>query len=127
VASNVSADPPDSSQALRTTSAHASPAIPTSSEGSWLRTVGEAIRSPEARERQLVTRIPHPQTGWIPSVALPIRYSRTPIVDPVAAPSVGQHTNEVLHHILGYGEDRMARLAEEGAFGDLQRKQAAQV
>ena len=28
-----------------------------------VRTVGEAIRSPEARERALVTRIPHPQAG----------------------------------------------------------------
>ena len=28
-----------------------------------VRTVGEAIRSPEARERKLVTRIPHPKTG----------------------------------------------------------------
>ena len=40
-----------------------------------VRTVGEAIRSPEARERQIVTRIPHPKVGWVPNVRLPIRYS----------------------------------------------------
>jgi hypothetical protein len=31
-----------------------------------VRSVSEAVRSPEARERQLVTRIPHPQGGWAP-------------------------------------------------------------
>jgi crotonobetainyl-CoA:carnitine CoA-transferase CaiB-like acyl-CoA transferase len=90
-----------------------------------LRSVGEAIRSPEARERRLVTRIPHPETGWVPNVALPIRYSRTPVVDPVAAPTVGQHTNDVLRDLLGYDQDRLAQLAEAGAFGGHQRKQAS--
>ncbi len=90
-----------------------------------VRTVGEAIRSPEARERQLVTRIPHPRAGWIPNVRLPIRYSRTPVADPVAAPAVGQHTDEVIREILGYDEDRLARLSEAGAFGDQARPRAS--
>jgi crotonobetainyl-CoA:carnitine CoA-transferase CaiB-like acyl-CoA transferase len=82
-----------------------------------VRTVGEAIRSPEARERGIVTRIPHDTLGWVPNVNLPIRYSRTPIVDPVAAPAVGQHTEAVLRELLGYGDERLARLAEAGTFG----------
>jgi crotonobetainyl-CoA:carnitine CoA-transferase CaiB-like acyl-CoA transferase len=82
-----------------------------------VRTVGEAIRSPEARERKLVTRIPHPQTGWVPNVRLPIISSQTPIADPVAAPAVGQHTNEVIREILGYDEAHLSRLAKAGAFG----------
>jgi crotonobetainyl-CoA:carnitine CoA-transferase CaiB-like acyl-CoA transferase len=82
-----------------------------------VRTVGEAIRSPEARERGIVTRIPHDTVGWVPNVNLPIRYSRTPIVDPVAAPAVGQHTEVVLRELLGYGDERLARLAEAGTFG----------
>jgi crotonobetainyl-CoA:carnitine CoA-transferase CaiB-like acyl-CoA transferase len=89
-----------------------------------VRTVGEAIRSPEARERKLVTRIPHPATGWVPNVRLPIRYSRTPVADPVAAPAVGQHTGEVIREILGYDEGRLARLAEAGAFGPPAPEQA---
>jgi crotonobetainyl-CoA:carnitine CoA-transferase CaiB-like acyl-CoA transferase len=80
-----------------------------------VRTVGEAIRSPEARERGLVTRIPHSKLGWVPNISLPIRYSLTPIADPIAAPAVGQHTREVLREILGYDEERLAQLA--GAFG----------
>jgi crotonobetainyl-CoA:carnitine CoA-transferase CaiB-like acyl-CoA transferase len=87
-----------------------------------VRTVGEAIRSPEAREREIVTRIPHPKVGWLPNVRLPIRYSRTPIVDPVAAPAVGQDTKEVLSELLGYDEDRLAQLAQAGALGGHQRR-----
>jgi crotonobetainyl-CoA:carnitine CoA-transferase CaiB-like acyl-CoA transferase len=92
-----------------------------------VRTVGEAIRSPEAREREIVTRIPHPKVGWVPNVRLPIRYSRTPIVDPVAAPAVGQHTKEVLCNLLGYDEGRLARLAGAGALGaDHRRPESAE-
>jgi len=82
-----------------------------------VRSVGDAIRSPEARERRIVTRIPHDRVGWVPNVSLPIRYSETPIADPVAAPAVGQHTESVLRELLGYDDRRMASLAEAGAFG----------
>jgi crotonobetainyl-CoA:carnitine CoA-transferase CaiB-like acyl-CoA transferase len=71
-----------------------------------------------------VTRIAHPEVGWVPNVSLPIRYSRTPVVDPVVAPAVGQHTNAVLRTLLGYDDDRLACLAEAGAFGEQQRKPA---
>jgi crotonobetainyl-CoA:carnitine CoA-transferase CaiB-like acyl-CoA transferase len=82
-----------------------------------VRTVGEAIRSPEAREREIVTRIPHETLGWVPNVSLPIRFSHTPVVDPVAAPAVGQHTEQVLRDVLGYDDERLARLAQAGTFG----------
>lgn len=82
-----------------------------------VRSVGDAIRSPEARERRIVTRIRHEKAGWVPNVSLPIRYSGTPIADPVVAPSVGQHTDCVLRDLLGYDDGRMAGLADTGAFG----------
>lgn len=82
-----------------------------------LRTVGDAIRSPESRERALVTRIAHPQLGWLPNIRLPIRYSETPVADPVAAPSIGQHTQEVLRDVLRYSDDRIAALVARGAVG----------
>lgn len=87
-----------------------------------VRSVGEAIRSQEARERQLVTRILHPDAGWLPNVALPIRYSGTPIADPVAAPTVGQHTQAVLRELLGYDDQRLDELTAAGAFGVITRR-----
>ncbi len=82
-----------------------------------VRSVSEAIRSPEARDHALVTRIPHPVLGWIPNVRLPIRYGSTPLADPVAAPRVGEHTTQVLASVLGLDRKELERLAAAGAFG----------
>lgn len=82
-----------------------------------VRTLGEALASDEARARGVVTRIAHPEAGWIPNVELPITFSETPVVDPVPAPSVGQHTAEVLRELLGYDEGRIAKLTASGVIG----------
>ncbi len=82
-----------------------------------VRTVGEAIRSPEARDHELVTRIPHPVLGWVPNLRLPIRYELTPMANPMAAPAVGQHTREVLRSVLGLSDARLGELERAGAFG----------
>lgn len=82
-----------------------------------LRTVGDAVRSGEARERQIMTRLPHVELGWVPNMASPIRYSQTPLADPVVAPSVGQHTDEVLAQWLSLSDEALADLSNTGAFG----------
>jgi crotonobetainyl-CoA:carnitine CoA-transferase CaiB-like acyl-CoA transferase len=90
-----------------------------------VRNVGDALRSPEAKERNLVTRVEHPQLGWIPNVRLPILYSGTPLADPQPAPAVGQHTQEVLAEVLGYDEARIAQLRACGALEPTPTKKAA--
>jgi formyl-CoA transferase len=83
----------------------------------YLRTVQEAFNSPEVRERHRISQIPHPTAGSVPNIESPIHLSLTPVVDPVAAPLLGEHTKEVLRRRLGYDETRMAALAEAGVFG----------
>lgn len=82
-----------------------------------VRTVGEAMRSAEAEARRVVTHIPHPTLGRIPNIASPIRYARTPMVDPSPAPNIGQHTEVVLQEILGWTATKVAEMARSGAFG----------
>jgi crotonobetainyl-CoA:carnitine CoA-transferase CaiB-like acyl-CoA transferase len=82
-----------------------------------VRTLAEALTSEEARQRQRVTRIPHPDVGWIPNMPLPFRLADTPPVDPTPAPSIGQHTAQVLHDVLGLSAERVQALAQRGAFG----------
>jgi len=82
-----------------------------------VRTVGEAIRSEEARERALVTRIPGRDGRWLPNLTLPIRYAGTPLADPVAAPTVGQHNRDVLCGVLGYDDAQIQAFSDAGAFG----------
>ena len=82
-----------------------------------LRMVEDAVRSPEARERALMTRIPHPAMGWMPNMTSPIRYAGTPLADPRPAPAVGEHNHEVLGDWLGLGPADLATLEDAGAFG----------
>ncbi len=83
----------------------------------YLRTVEEAFNSPEVRERHRLSQIPHPVAGVVPNIETPINLGLTPVVDPVAAPLLGQHTREVLRERLGYDDARIAALADAGAFG----------
>lgn len=82
-----------------------------------VRTVGQAMRSAEAGARHLVTHIAHPVLGQIPNIASPIRYARTPMVDPTPAPAIGQHTGEVLQDVLGWAPEKIDQMAQSGAFG----------
>ena len=82
-----------------------------------IRNLPDALRSPEARSLDLVSRIEHPVLGWIPHVRLPLRMGGTPVADPRPAPSVGENTDEVLAGTLGYGADRIAQLRKGGALG----------
>ncbi len=45
----------------------------------------------------------------------PIKFVNTPLSQPTRAPTVGQHTDEVLQSVLGYDDDRIAALRETGA------------
>src|SRR6202453_176140 len=83
----------------------------------YLRTVEEGLHAPEVRDRHRLSQIPHPTAGSIPNIETPLRMELTPVVDPVAAPLLGEHTRAVLHKTLGYDDARIAALAEAGAFG----------
>ena len=50
-------------------------------------------------------------------MAPPWRFAGTPVADPVAAPTVGQHTHEVLRELLDCSDARLAELKAAGAFG----------
>jgi crotonobetainyl-CoA:carnitine CoA-transferase CaiB-like acyl-CoA transferase len=83
----------------------------------YLRTVEEGFNAPEVRERHRLSQIPHPTAGSVPNIETPLRLELTPVVDPVAAPLLGEHTRAVLLKTLGYDERRIAMLAAAGAFG----------
>ena len=90
-----------------------------------VRTVAEAIRSPEARARGLVSRVRDSRGRWVPNVASPIRYERTPLARQRAAPGVGEHTRQVLGEVLGLDPTALAELEAAGAFGAVAPAEAA--
>lgn len=82
-----------------------------------VRTLAEAFASPEMAARGLARSVPHDTAGSVPNIGPPFRFSYTPTATPVAAPSLGQHTQAVLEDLLGYDAARQASLAASGALG----------
>jgi crotonobetainyl-CoA:carnitine CoA-transferase CaiB-like acyl-CoA transferase len=74
----------------------ASTGIPTGT----VRKIGEALESPEARARGMVSTVQHPKLGELRLVSSPIRMSGTPVREPKAPPMLGEHTDEVLRELL---------------------------
>jgi crotonobetainyl-CoA:carnitine CoA-transferase CaiB-like acyl-CoA transferase len=47
----------------------------------------------------------------------PVKFVGEELPEPTMAPTVGEHTHEVLAKVLGYDEEKIAKLKEAGAFG----------
>lgn len=78
-----------------------------------VRDLTEALHAPEVRARHLVGEVEHPKAGKVETVTSPIRYSATPVRQPVAAPTLGQHSAEVLRG-AGFTAAEIADLAAKG-------------
>ncbi len=75
-----------------------------------VRTVPEALSSPEAAEREMVVRV-----GGVPMVAPVPKLNKTPARVVSRPPRLGEHTDAVLADLLGYDPARIAGLRAAGA------------
>jgi crotonobetainyl-CoA:carnitine CoA-transferase CaiB-like acyl-CoA transferase len=57
----------------------------------------------------------HPEVGRRQHAGIPWKMSRTTTAVRAAAPTIGQHTDEVLIGLLGYSKDDVAQLRAAGA------------
>lgn len=73
----------------------------------------EALNDPQVRHRRMVIDVPHPTEGTAPQVGIPIKLSDTPGSVRRLAPSLGEHTDEVLKE-LGYSQQAIAELRHQG-------------
>jgi len=78
--------------------------------------VAQALKEPHTIARGLIAKTEHPVWGEIEQVVSPVRFGTEEITHR-RAPLRGEHSADVLAALPGYTAERIAELAEAGAFG----------
>jgi CoA:oxalate CoA-transferase len=83
-----------------------------------INTIDDVVRDPNVAHRNMIVEVDQPLVGPVRIVGSPFHLSETPAAVNCPAPLLGQHTEEVLAHTLGYSQDRIEELiSDRVAFG----------
>jgi crotonobetainyl-CoA:carnitine CoA-transferase CaiB-like acyl-CoA transferase len=74
----------------------------------------EVFSDPQVQARGMVDRWQHPLRQELRLTASPLRLDKTPVRRQHPPPLLGQHTEEVLHELLGWDAARVAALRAQG-------------
>jgi formyl-CoA transferase len=77
-----------------------------------INTIDQVFADPQVQAREMQVNLPHPTAGEIHMVGSPLKLSRTPVEIKASPPLLGQHTEEILIHYLGYSPDEITHLRE---------------
>jgi crotonobetainyl-CoA:carnitine CoA-transferase CaiB-like acyl-CoA transferase len=77
-------------------------------------TTADVAADPVLAARDFWVELPHPECTGARHAGIPWRLSGTPLTVRRAAPTVGQHTDEVLREVLGLTDSDIAGLRGEG-------------
>ena len=76
----------------------------------------EVYADPQVRARDMVVETEHPVAGRVRNIGIPIKLSETPGAFRRPAPTLGQHTDEILRE-LGVSDERVSELRAAGVVG----------
>lgn len=76
----------------------------------------ELAEEPSLRETGTIVEVDHPTRGKYLTVGNPVKLSDSPS-EVVRSPLLGEHTEEILSQVLGYGDEELERIRESGAIG----------
>ena len=74
----------------------------------------KVVSHPQVQEREMITRIAHQITGEVEVPGVPIKLSETPGDVDAPAPSLGEHTAQVLTGLLKMHPDEVEQLKRDG-------------
>lgn len=73
----------------------------------------QVFDDPQVRQRQMAVEVEHPKAGRLTITNSPLRLSRTPGQVRTPSPTLGQHTDAILHS-LGFSDTTIAQYHAEG-------------
>ena len=76
--------------------------------------IAQVFEHPQVKHRRIRVDLPHPQSGSVPSVGNPIKFSATPITYRNAPPVLGQHTQDILSTLGGLSAAEIKMLGDKG-------------
>ena len=78
-----------------------------------INTMDKVVSHPQVQAREMITRVVHQMTGAVEVPGVPIKLSETPGNVDAPAPSLGEHTTEILTGILKMHPDEVENLRRD--------------
>jgi CoA:oxalate CoA-transferase len=79
-----------------------------------INTVDRVVADPQVQAREMIAEVEHAGVGKVKMAACPVKLSETPSGIQGPAPTLGQHTEEVLIRLLGYSTEQIETLRQDG-------------
>ena len=79
-----------------------------------INTIDKVVNHPQIQAREMITQVMHQVTGAVEVPGVPIKLSDTPGHVDTPAPSLGEHTTEILTDVLKMSSDEVEQLRQEG-------------
>ncbi|XP_059157720.1 succinate--hydroxymethylglutarate CoA-transferase-like isoform X2 [Physella acuta] len=73
----------------------------------------QTFSDPQVLNNGMIQKLDHPTLGEIRVPGPAVRYSVTKLVEPIAPPMLGQHTDQVLKDVLGYSKESLLKLRQQ--------------
>ena len=67
-----------------------------------INSIDQLFNDPQVQAREMVIQVAHPSAGPIKMVASPVKIPTTPVDVRLPPPLLGEHTEQILHNLLGY-------------------------
>lgn len=79
--------------------------------------IGDLLTDPVVTANEYIVYLDHPRYGKLPYLNHPVTLTQTPATIRRLAPSLGEHSGEILKEVLGYDDEQIADLAAAGVLG----------
>ena len=76
--------------------------------------MSELFSDPQVKDRKMLVEVEHAQLGKLKQIGIPMKFSDTEPEIRSSPPGLGEHTSEILRTLLGYDDERLRQMKEEG-------------